>query len=145
RRQRVALRHGAEAPGAAGGQGARRARPEHARAPLPSPDRPGRPGRPAPAGGGRATLRRHAGPLADAPGARRDPDRARAGGAARPHRRTGPTQPVVTTGEVLMSLLTRAGLANAACAAVLALVAVLVGRRCKRPAVLHALWLLVLV
>jgi WD40 repeat protein/beta-lactamase regulating signal transducer with metallopeptidase domain len=44
-----------------------------------------------------------------------------------------------------MSLLVWAALANAACAAVLALVAVLVGRRCRRPAVLHALWLLVLV
>jgi bla regulator protein BlaR1 len=44
-----------------------------------------------------------------------------------------------------MSLLVWAGLSNAVCAAVLALAAFLVGRRCRHPAVLHALWLLVLV
>ncbi len=43
-----------------------------------------------------------------------------------------------------MSALVPIGLANAVCAGVLALVAVLVGRFCRRPAVLHGLWLLVL-
>jgi WD40 repeat protein/beta-lactamase regulating signal transducer with metallopeptidase domain len=44
-----------------------------------------------------------------------------------------------------MSLLVSAGLANALCAAGLALLAIVVSRFCRRPAVLHALWLLVLV
>src|SRR6516225_2114266 len=43
-----------------------------------------------------------------------------------------------------MSTLMTFGLANAVCAALLALVALLVGRFCRRPAVLHGLWLLVL-
>lgn len=44
-----------------------------------------------------------------------------------------------------MASLLEIGLANAVCAAVLALVALAVGRWLRRPAVLHALWLLVLV
>src|SRR5579871_3472155 len=43
-----------------------------------------------------------------------------------------------------MAMLLWLGLANAVCAALLALLALLVGRYCRRPAVLHSLWLLVL-
>jgi WD40 repeat protein/beta-lactamase regulating signal transducer with metallopeptidase domain len=43
-----------------------------------------------------------------------------------------------------MSSLVSIGLANALCAAVLALFVWLVGRWCRRPAVLHTLWMLVL-
>ncbi len=44
-----------------------------------------------------------------------------------------------------MPPLMHLGLANAACAAVLAILAVVVGRVCRRPALTHALWLLVLI
>jgi WD40 repeat protein/beta-lactamase regulating signal transducer with metallopeptidase domain len=43
-----------------------------------------------------------------------------------------------------MSSLVQLGLANAVCAAVLAALALIVGRFCRRPAALHALWALVL-
>jgi WD40 repeat protein/beta-lactamase regulating signal transducer with metallopeptidase domain len=43
-----------------------------------------------------------------------------------------------------MSTLLSFGLANAVCAAVLAAVALVAGRFCRRPAVIHSLWLLVL-
>src|SRR5579871_4166568 len=43
-----------------------------------------------------------------------------------------------------MSTLLTFGLANAVCAALLAVVALIIGRFCHRPAVLHSLWLLVL-
>jgi WD40 repeat protein/beta-lactamase regulating signal transducer with metallopeptidase domain len=43
-----------------------------------------------------------------------------------------------------MSLLVSIALANAACATLIALLALVVGRFCRRPAVLHSLWLLVL-
>src|SRR5215469_13256454 len=43
-----------------------------------------------------------------------------------------------------MSTLLTFGLANAVCAALLATVALIAGRFCRRPAVLHSLWLLVL-
>src|SRR5215212_6277834 len=43
-----------------------------------------------------------------------------------------------------MSTLLALGLANAACAAILAIPAYLVGRYGRRPALAHALWLLVL-
>jgi WD40 repeat protein/beta-lactamase regulating signal transducer with metallopeptidase domain len=43
-----------------------------------------------------------------------------------------------------MSSLVQVGLANAVCAAALAALALLIGRWCRRPAVLHTLWLLVL-
>jgi beta-lactamase regulating signal transducer with metallopeptidase domain len=44
-----------------------------------------------------------------------------------------------------MASLLEIGLANAVCAALLALFALAVGRVCRRPALLHGLWLLVLV
>jgi beta-lactamase regulating signal transducer with metallopeptidase domain len=44
-----------------------------------------------------------------------------------------------------MRSLLEIGLANAACAAVLSLLPVVVGRFCRRPALLHGLWLLVLI
>src|SRR5947199_5160500 len=44
-----------------------------------------------------------------------------------------------------MSTLLSVGLANAACAAALAVLALVAGRLCRRPALAHALWVLVLV
>ncbi len=44
-----------------------------------------------------------------------------------------------------MPLLLEIGLANAACAAAIALLALCVSRVCRRPALMHALWLLVLI
>src|SRR5712691_3102976 len=43
-----------------------------------------------------------------------------------------------------MSALIETGLANAVCAAGLALIVLAIGRICRRPAVMHGLWLLVL-
>ncbi len=43
-----------------------------------------------------------------------------------------------------MSTFISVGVANAVCAALLSLLALIVGRYCRRPAVLHSLWLLVL-
>src|SRR5690349_4405954 len=43
-----------------------------------------------------------------------------------------------------MPALLQIGLANAVCAAVLAALAVVAGRWCRRPALTHSLWLLVL-
>jgi beta-lactamase regulating signal transducer with metallopeptidase domain len=53
--------------------------------------------------------------------------------------------PKLTSKEATVETLIRAGLANAAVAALLALAAVLVGRLMRRPRVAHVLWLLVLV
>src|SRR5437868_7137209 len=44
-----------------------------------------------------------------------------------------------------MSTLLYVGLANAACAALLAVPALLATRFCRRPALVHSLWLLVLI
>src|SRR5437763_10155045 len=44
-----------------------------------------------------------------------------------------------------MSMLMQVGLANAAVAGALALAALAAGRSCRRPALVHCLWLLVLI
>src|SRR5262249_27297220 len=145
-----AVRDRPEAAGTAGGQGSRRARPPKPRPPLHRADRPLAAGQPPPAGRGRAADRRHDGPAADAPGPRRGALREGTPRAATIDRRAGPTQQVVK--EVVrrpfsdidclcfahaarnvndgpgkgptMSALLYLGLANAACAAALAVLAV---------------------
>src|SRR5207244_1233727 len=82
----------------------------------------------------------------DAPGPHAPAQRQRAAGAPQPHRRAGrPGQErqALIRGAPMRQLIELA-VSNVAAAAVLALVATVVGRVCRRPALVHALWLLVL-